>query len=376
MKVMIACGGTGGHLFPGLAVAEVLQARRHQVRLLVSERAIDQTALAAMTSSFDPSAGIAVEVVPATGYEGPRRLMQFCIRLAKATRGCTAVYNKFGPDVVLGMGGFTSASAMLGARWPGKRGTATVIHESNAVPGKANRWAGRFVDQVAVGMADCARFFGGRPVTVTGTPIRAALRGGKVADARARLGLQADRVTVLVAGGSQGARAINEAVAGALPWLGRRTERVQFVHLTGAHDEQFMRESYEKNGITGKVMSFCNQMELAYSAADVVVARSGASTLTEIAAFGLPSILIPYPHAAGNHQWHNARVFESAGAARLLDQSQFSGVPAERGERLANAITELLDDEAARSRMADAARLLAVDDAAERLAGLLEQYGQ
>ena len=123
-------------------------------------------------------------------------------------------------------------------------------------------------------------------------------------------------------------------------------------------------------------MSFCNQMELAYSAADVVVARSGASTLTEIAAFGLPSILIPYPHAAGNHQWHNARVFESAGAARLLDQSEFNGLQTKRGERLANVITELLDDEAGRLRMADAARSLAVDDAAERLAKLLEQYGQ
>ncbi len=376
MKVMIACGGTGGHLFPGLAVAEVLQARRHQVRLLVSERAIDQTALTALTNSSERLGGIAVEVVPATGYEGPRRLMGFCIRLAKATRGCAAVYNKFGPDVVLGMGGFTSAPAMLGTRWPGKRGTATVIHESNAVPGKANKWTGRFVDQVAVGMADCARFFGGRPVTVTGTPIRAALRGGKVADARARLGLQAERLTVLVAGGSQGAQAINEAVAGALPRLGRRAEGVQFVHLTGAHDEPFVRESYAKHGITGKVMSFCNQMELAYSAADVVVARSGASTLTEIAAFGLPSILIPYPHAAGNHQWHNARVFESAGAARILEQSQFNGPSSERGERLANAITEILDDEAGRARMADAARSLAVDDAAERLAQLLEQYGQ
>jgi UDP-N-acetylglucosamine--N-acetylmuramyl-(pentapeptide) pyrophosphoryl-undecaprenol N-acetylglucosamine transferase len=376
MKVMIACGGTGGHLFPGLAVAEVLRARRHQVRLLVSEKVVDQTALAALTDSSNPSARIAVEVVPAVGYEGPRRLMRFCIHLMKATRGCAAVCDEFGPDVVLGMGGFTSAPAMLGARWVGKRGTATLIHESNAVPGKANRWSGRFVDHVAVGLADCAHFFGRRPVTVTGTPIRAALRGGKVADAHARLGLQANRLTVLVAGGSQGARAINEAVACALPWLDGRTERVQFMHLTGAHDEHLVRESYEKNGITGKVMSFCNQMELAYSAADVVVARSGASTLTEIAAFGLPAILIPYPQAAGNHQWYNARVFERAGAARLLDQSQFSSLHAERGERLAHVITDLLDDETGRARMARAARLLAVEDAAERLAGLLEQYGQ
>ena len=232
------------------------------------------------------------------------------------------------------------------------------------------------MDHIAGGVADCARFFGHRSVTVTGTPIRAALRGGKVADARARLGLEADRLTVLIAGGSQGARAINEAVASALPWLGRRAERVQFVHLTGAHDEHFVRESYEKNGITGKVMSFCNQMELAYSAADVVVARSGASPLTEIATFGLPAILIPYPQAAGNHQWHNAGVFERAGAARILDQSQISGLPGERGERLANAITGLLDDDAGRARMAHAAHSLTVEDAAERLAGLLEQYGQ
>src|ERR1017187_10158146 len=376
MKVMIACGGTGGHLFPGLAVAEALRARHHQVRLLVSEKAIDRTALAALTESSDPAARIAVEAVPAVGYQGSRRLIPFCACLAKATRKCIAVCDEFEPDVVLGMGGFTSAPAVFGAWWNRKRGTATLIHESNAIPGKANRWAGRFADHVAVGLADCARFFGRKPVTVTGTPIRAALSHGKVAGARARLGLEADRLTVLVAGGSQGAHAINEAVAGALPWLNGRKGALQFVHLAGARDEQILRETYEKNGFQAKVMSFCNEMELAYSAADVVVARSGASTLTEIAAFGLPAILIPYPHAAGNHQWHNARVFESAGAARLLDQSQFSGLHAERGERLARAITELLDDETGRARMADAARLLAVDDAAERLARLLEQYGQ
>ena len=190
MKVMIACGGTGGHLFPGLAVAEALQARRHQVRLLVSEKAVDQTALAALTKSSDSSARITVEAVPAMGYEGPRRLIRFCIRLARATRGCASACDEFEPDVVLGMGGFTSAPAVFGARWNRKRRTATLIHESNAVPGKANRWAGRFVDHVAVGLADCARFFGHKPVTVTGTPVRAALRHGRVADAHTRLGLK------------------------------------------------------------------------------------------------------------------------------------------------------------------------------------------
>jgi UDP-N-acetylglucosamine--N-acetylmuramyl-(pentapeptide) pyrophosphoryl-undecaprenol N-acetylglucosamine transferase len=376
MKVMIACGGTGGHLFPGLAVAEALRSRQHQIRLLVSEKAIDQTALAALTDSCDPSRGIAVEVVPAVGYEGSRQLIRFCVRLARATRGCAAACDEFGPDVVLGMGGFTSAPAVIGAQWCRKRGTATLIHESNAVPGKANRWAGRFADHVAVGLADCARFFGRKPVTVTGTPIRAALRRGKVANARTRLGLKSGRLTVLVAGGSQGAHAINEAVTAALPELKQRADVLQFIHLTGAQDEQSMREAYEENGFEASVMSFCRQMELAYSAADVVVTRSGASTLTEIAAFGLPAILVPYPHAAGNHQWHNARVFERAGAARLIDQSRFDGMHAECGKPLAIVMAELLDNEEARVNMAKAARALATEDAAERIATLLEQYGK
>ena len=376
MKVMIACGGTGGHLFPGLAVAEALRARQHQVRLLVSEKAIDQTALAPSTNSSDPSARIAVQAVPAVGYEGSSRLIRFCSRLAKATRGCAVACDEFEPDVVLGMGGFTSVPALLAAHWFRRRETVTLIHESNAVPGKANRWAGCFADGVAVGLVECAQFFKRQPVTVTGTPIRAALRGGKVITARERLGLRPGRLTVLVAGGSQGAHAINEAIAGALPWLDGRRETVQFVHLSGPRDEQFARESYEKNGFEAKVMSFCNQMELAYSVADVVVARSGAATLAEIAAFGLPSILVPYPHAAGNHQWHNARLFERAGAARLVDQAQLSGKSVETGKRLATLIGELLDDEPGRRRMTKAARTLAVDDAAERLATLLENSGQ
>lgn len=376
MKVMIACGGTGGHLFPGVAVAEVLHARRHQVRLLVSEKAIDQMALGASTGCSSRSDGIGVEVVPAVGYEGAGRLIAFCLRLAKATRGCVATCEEFEPDVVLGMGGFTSAPAIFGARWFRRRGTATLIHESNAVPGKSNRWAGRVADHVAVGLAECAQYFGRKPVTVTGTPIRGALRRGKVADAHARLGLEAGRLTVLIVGGSQGAHMLNEGVALALPGLKLRASALQFVHLTGAKDEEFMRETYEKNGFRAAVMGFCSQMELAYSAADVVVARSGASTLTEIAAFGLPAILVPYPHAAGNHQWYNARVFERAGAAQLIEQSLADGEPAERGGRFATVMSKLLDDEARRRRMATAARSLAVDDAAERIAILLEQYGE
>ena len=356
MRVLIACGGTGGHLFPGLAVAAALLDRKHEVQLLVSEKAVDQRAVARLP--------VAVTALPAIGFTGVRKLPQFCWRLAQATRDCRAVCREFRPHAVLGMGGFTSAPALAAAQL--SRRCGTLIHESNAIPGKANRWAGRFADQVAVGLADCARFFGKTPVTVTGTPLRAQLRGGRVANAREQLGLDRHRLTVLVIGGSQGARGLNEATAAALPVLAAWTERTQFVHLSGAKDEAVVRAAYDQHGFAATVMGFCTQMELAYSAADVVIARSGAGTLTEIAAFGLPAILMPYPQAAGNHQLFNARVFERAGAACVIEQSH--------GAQLGPVISELLDDADRRATMAAAAQSLAVIDADQRVASLVEQY--
>jgi UDP-N-acetylglucosamine--N-acetylmuramyl-(pentapeptide) pyrophosphoryl-undecaprenol N-acetylglucosamine transferase len=355
-----------------LAVAETLMARRHQVRLVVSEKPVDQSALGALTTNSEPSR-FGVQTVPAVGCGGPRQWIHFCAGLAKATRDCTALCREFEPEAVLGMGGFTSAPAVLAGRW--SKGTRTLIHESNAVPGKANRWTGRVADHIAVGLAECAKFFGTKPVTVTGTPIRTALRQGRVPEARARLGLAPEKVTVLVMGGSQGAHAINEAIACALPWLEDWKEETQFVHLSGSRDETFVRESYEKNGLNATVMSFCGEMELAYSAADFVVSRSGAATLTEIAAFGLPAVLIPYPQAAGDHQLLNARLFEQAGAARVIEQSRLTNGHALAGERLGEVIGGLLADAGQRKKMTVAAQQLAVTDAHERIASLIEQYG-
>ena len=165
-------------------------------------------------------------------------------------------------------------------------------------------------------------------------------------------------------GGSQGAQAVNEAIVAALPGLTDWKERTQFVHLSGPRDETTLRAAYETNGFRANVMSFCSEMELPYSAADLVIARSGAATLTELAVFGLPAILLPYQHAAGNHQWHNAKVFERSGAARIAEPVM--RVPAE--------LRKLLDDAGARAGMAQAARTLAVTDAAERIANLVETY--
>ena len=354
MKILIACGGTGGHLFPGLAVAEMLAARRHEVKLLVSEKAVDQSALSHAT--------IPVRPVGAVGFTGAYGIFKFCYRLAQAVGDCVSECRQFEPDAMLGMGGFTSAPAVVAASWC--RHGAKLIHESNAIPGKANRWTGKLADHIAVGVPDCARFFGHKPVTVTGTPIRQALRQGKVTGAHARLGLDPARLTVLVMGGSQGAQAINTAVTGALPALMAWKDRLQFVHLAGTRDEVPIRAAYAIAGFAASVMSLCSEMEVPYSAADLVIARSGAATLTELAVFGLPALLLPYPHAAGNHQWFNAKVFERRGAARIVNS------PAE----LPGKISALLDDAGARAAMAAAARTLAVSDAAERIADLVETY--
>ena len=354
MRVLIACGGTGGHLFPGLAVAEMLAGRRHEVKLLVSEKAVDQAALG--------TAAITVRSISAVGYSGVRGLGRFCVRLARAVGDCLEECRQFEPDAVLGMGGFTSAPAVLAAGW--RRRGVKLIHESNAVPGKANRWSGKLADHIAVGVPDCAKFFGRTPVTVTGTPIRQTLRHGKLAGAHGRLGLDPQRLTVLVMGGSQGARAINEAVVATLPDLADWKTRAQFVHLSGPRDEALVRAAYAEAGFPANVMSFCSEMEWPYSAADLVIGRSGAATLTELAVFGLPSILLPYPQAAGNHQWYNAKVFERIGAARL----------AEPVTQLPVVLHNLLANAAARAGMARAARTLAVTDAAERIADLVETY--
>ena len=354
MKVLIACGGTGGHLFPGLAVAEMLAARRHEVKLLVSEKAVDQAVL--------KNSAITVRPVSAVGYTGARGLVRFCIRLARAVGDCLEECRQFEPDAVLGMGGFTSAPAVVAAGW--RRRGVKLIHESNAVPGKANLCSGKLADHIAVGVPDCAKFFGHKPVTVTGTPIRQTLRHGKVTGAHERLGLDPRRLTVLVMGGSQGAQAVNAAVIAALPGLADWKGQAQFVHLSGPRDELMLRAAYEANGIKATVMNFCSEMELPYSAADLVIARSGAATLTELAVFGLPAILLPYPHAAGNHQWYNAKVFERSGAARIAEP--VTELPAE--------LRSLLDDAGLRARMAAAARTLAVTDAAERIANLVETY--
>lgn len=357
MKFMIACGGTGGHLFPGLAVAESLRSGGHEVLLLVSEKAIDERALRAFP-------GMPRETLPSVGL--PKILspgaVKFAGRMVSSFRKCGAICARFRPDAVLGMGGFTSIAPMAAA-W--RRGIPAYLHESNAIPGKANRLGARFCRAVLLGFAECAQFFPGRTTHITGTPVRAELVSDVPSKARARrvLGLEADRRTLLVMGGSQGASGINARMAEAAVHL--RGEPVQIIHLSGERDAETLRSAYGNAGISSEVIPFCDRMQDVYAAADLAVSRSGAASLTELSWFGLPSVLIPYPHAAEDHQTLNARIFERAGAARLLPEHGIAG------DSLAALIKSLLSPGATLESMAGAARSLASRDAAEKVAGVL-----
>ena len=357
MNAIIACGGTGGHLFPGLAVAESLRARGHEVMLFVSEKEIDALALSGRSFRFEklPTVGLPSLYSPA--------IFGFLRRFNESLSLCRSIYRKFKPQVVLGMGGFTSTAPILAGRM---RGIATFIHESNAIPGKANKITARMVRAVLLGFKECAPFFPRTRTEVTGTPIRTELQRLDPREARAKLGLQPDLLTLLVMGGSQGASGINQAMIKSLPaWQGLP---LQIIHLSGPRDERLVADNYRRENVTAYVAPFHHRMEEAYSAADFAVARSGAASLAELAFYGLPAILIPFPYAADDHQTRNAEIFVGAEAALLLREAELTG------DVLARTIRDLGSDRARLQRMSKNCAGLAPNDAAGLVAATMEKY--
>jgi UDP-N-acetylglucosamine--N-acetylmuramyl-(pentapeptide) pyrophosphoryl-undecaprenol N-acetylglucosamine transferase len=360
MNTVIACGGTGGHLFPGLAVAEVLRSRGHEVMLFVSEKEIDALAMSGRSE-------FRFQKLPTVGLPSPfsPKIFGFLGRFAESLRVCRSVYRKFKPHAVLGMGGFTSTAPVMAGKM---RGIPTFIHESNAIPGKANRVTARMVRAVLLGFKECAPFFPRARTEVTGTPIRRELQPMDKKIARQKLGLREDLTTLLVMGGSQGASGINQAVIKSLPSL--HDTPVQVIHLTGTREERLVADNYQREKIPAHVAAFHHAMEEVYSAADLAIARSGAASLAELAAFSLPAILIPYPYAAEDHQTRNAEIFVRAGAAVLLKESDLSA------ELLAQKIRELIDHPSQLQRLAEVSARLAPKNAAALVVETMERYTQ
>ncbi len=360
MNAVIACGGTGGHLFPGLAVAEVLRGRGHEVMLFISEKEIDTLAASA-------HGHFRFEKLPSIGLPSPfsPAILAFFRRFAHSLALCRGIYRQFKPHVVLGMGGFTSTAPVLAGRL---RGIPTFIHESNAIPGKANKVTARLVRAVLLGFKECAPFFPRVRTEVTGTPIRPDLQPMERAAARNRLGLSPDLPTVLVMGGSQGASGLNQAMIRALPAL--KSRPLQVMHLTGGRDERLVADNYRRENVPAWVAPFHHRMEELYSAADLAVARSGAASLAEIAAFSLPAVLVPFPYAADDHQTRNAEIFVQSGAARLLPESSITG------DLLGRTVADLLGDAVSLQGMAAAAAKHAPREAARAVADTMERYAE
>jgi UDP-N-acetylglucosamine--N-acetylmuramyl-(pentapeptide) pyrophosphoryl-undecaprenol N-acetylglucosamine transferase len=357
--VAIACGGTGGHLFPGVAVGEQLLLRGCDVTLLVSPKEVDQHAV---TSAL----GMKVATLPAVGMTRGR-LLQFAAGFWNSYRAAKRLFRERPPQAVLAMGGFTSAPPVLAGR---ACGSTTFLHESNTIPGKANRWLAHFVDQAFVGFPTAAGRLHHANILCTGTPVRPQFQAAEPASCRMALGLATERPVLLVMGGSQGASGINDIVLQAASVLLKASPDLQFLHLTGPGDVAKVQSGYEALKARAVVRPFLTEMELALGAANVAVSRAGGSSLAELAAMRLPSVLIPYPTAADNHQFHNANAFVETGAALKVDQK---GATA---EALASLVLRLLADKVSHAAMAKALerwhRADAAEVIAERMIALME----
>ncbi len=354
LSVVIACGGTGGHLFPGIAVAEELKRRGHRPLLLISRKRVDADASAKYgTLDFRT-----VEAIAKPPTLSPK-MLPFLWRLWRTIRQSKGLLREQRVEVVLGMGGFTSLPPVYAGK---KMGLVTALHDSNALPGKSNRMGARWCSKILVGLEAARAYFPEGEVEVTGTPVRREFENlPSRAEAREGLGLSVDRPVVFAFGGSQGARGLNTLVAEAAEILG---DGVQWLQVAGRDDEQRVKELVA--GRSGHVVrGFCDDMPAAYAASDLVVSRAGGASLTELAYLGRPSILVPYPHAADDHQTCNARCFEQAGAALLAPECELEGA------KLAQLIGGLLKSPENLGAMELAARELSVDDAAGRICDIL-----
>lgn len=341
-RVVVAGGGTGGHVFPALAVAEELRGRGVAVDLIGT------------------AAGLEARVVPAAGYPfhvvsarplrggGAGRLASGVGAAVRGVGEARALLRRLRPDVVVGVGGYASVATVLAARL---LRLPVLLQEQNAVPGLANRWLGRVSRRICLGFeAAAAHFPAGRSVH-TGNPIRASVLVGT-----------GPGTDLLVFGGSQGARRLNRAVVEALPRLVPRLTGRGLLHQTGTADLEATLQAYARQGVTADVRAFIDDMGAAYGRAALVVARAGAMSCAEITARGLPAILVPYPQAADDHQRHNALALVSLGAAEMILDARLDA------DALSDAVTGLLGDARRREKMASAAREAGRPEAAARVA--------
>ena len=358
MRVIIAGGGTGGHVIPGLAIAQELKNNYNaEVLFIGTARGIENRLV--------PAAGFSLRLVKVGALKNVSvaTRLKTTFDLPRAIWESLRIFSQFRPDVVIGVGGYASGPAMLAAI---VRRIPTLAFEPNAVPGFTNRVVARFVSEAAVHFSETSKYF--RRCSVTGVPVRQAFFNVANRDAAnhdVRNHGDPDAVpTLLIFGGSQGAHAINRAVLDAAALLRERIPKLHIIHQTGEHDYNDAHAAYENAGGGAEVYRFIDDMPSFFGRADLVLCRSGASTVAEIAAAGKPAIFIPFPRAADDHQKRNAEALEKAGAAVVLEESNLSP------ESLVEIISSLLRDPLRLVKMSGAARSLAHPNAARDIAAM------
>lgn len=317
--------------------------------------------------------GLEAKIVPPTGLPFvaieskplSRRLsfsvLKTLLAFRKGVQQARGILKAFQPDVVVGFGGYVTGPMVYAAA---RAGIRTIIHEQNAMPGRANRLLSRWVTKVAVNFEEAARFFPRDKVIVTGMPVRCNLGKMTPAEGRAKLGLATDRVTLLVIGGSRGARSLNNAVLEAAPGLVGR--KLQILHQTGAANFDEVKQQADRLALDMyHPVPYIDDVGAAFAAADLAVSRSGASSIAELTMCGVPAILVPYPFAIADHQTYNAKALVNRGAALLVPDKELTGV------RLAAEVASLIEDPERIKKMSEAGKSLANPDAAEVLAELV-----
>lgn len=356
MKVLIAAAGTGGHIYPGLAVAKEIQRRdaASQILFVGTARGLE--------SKIVPASGYKLSLIDSVGLKnvGFIRKIRGLMKLPKSLLEARRLLKEFKPDVAVGAGGYVSGPVLLMAsllRIP------TLVMDSNALPGFTNRRLARFVDKAALTFEEAKTFFGENAV-VTGNPVRDEFFN-------IELKKRGDAVNVLIFGGSQGARAINNAMVEALDVLSEYAGKLGITHQTGEADLERIREQYSHSAFgDADVRPYISDMFTEFAKADLVICRAGATTCAELAAAGKASIMVPLPTAADDHQRKNAEAFQRAGAAKMLLQKNLSG------ETLAEEIISLIKSPERITAMEAAAKKLARKDAAAKTVDIIEELAE
>jgi UDP-N-acetylglucosamine--N-acetylmuramyl-(pentapeptide) pyrophosphoryl-undecaprenol N-acetylglucosamine transferase len=362
LTVVVAGGGTGGHLYPGLAVARELLRQHPDARISFAGTA------RGLEARVVPSEGFEIDLIRSAGLKGKSitTRVRGALLVAPSLWDAWRIVSRRRPDVVVGVGGYSSGPVVLIAAL---RGVPTLVLEQNAVPGLTNRLLSRVVRAAAITYDETRAYFGAKAF-VSGNPVRAEFFTGPMARDPAAAGEAGRPPRLLVLGGSQGAHAVNLAIVAEAAALFAAEPRLQLVHQTGERDRRPVTDEYERIGLTARVEAYLDGVADEMRAADVVVCRAGATTLAELAATGRPAIIVPLPTATDDHQRRNARVLAEAGAAIAAEERDLGA------GRLAGLVAGLLADPNRRRAMSAAMRTFAQPDAAARIAARVRELAR